>query len=319
MTRGGGRSGVVLGLAAIASGAWWLGTLALLEGATGVDHGAGTQPSDTVLLGKAAAVLVPGTVGYAAALLVAVRRRGIRAMAEASGAAVLAGLYWCAVAFVLLGATAGDIRGDVVPDRAWQRDVAIITLVLAMALFALLLAAWRRRSRRLSAMVGAGARSVISRPLTGGEAALAQRIFGETLKVARVRIHNRRYLPWQASKVAMTPNGEVYFGAEDYKADFSRLKEDAAWLMHELTHAWQYQSGRSVKVRGLIEQTQELLGHSAYRYGRIDPSRAFASYRNEQQAAMVEDYFRLGQHMPLRYGSGSLEDYEAAIPFLRGR
>lgn len=162
----------------------------------------------------------------------------------------------------------------------------------------------------------AASNSDLSRRLTAGETHLAQSVFGFALDTRRVRIHNTRYLPWQARGVAMTPNGELYFRGDDYKDDFSRLKSDAAWLMHELTHAWQHQSGRSVLFRGISEQTQEFFGHSAYRYGQVDPSRRFATYKNEQQAAMVEDYFRLRHRMPLRFGSGSLQDYEAAIPFV---
>ena len=158
--------------------------------------------------------------------------------------------------------------------------------------------------------------SDISRMLTGGEVRLAYAVFGTALHTARVRVHNTRYLPWQKKGIAMTPNGELYFHPEDYKPDFSHVKSDAAWLLHELTHAWQYQTGRSTKVRGLIEQVEDQLGHSAYHYGRIDTRRPFATYKNEQQAAIVEDYFRTKQHMPLRFGSGSLADYEAAIPFV---
>lgn len=156
----------------------------------------------------------------------------------------------------------------------------------------------------------------ISRMLTGGERRLAHAVFSTGLDPQRVRIHNYRYLPWQKQGIAMTPNGELYFHPDDYKADFSHMKSDAAWLLHELTHAWQYQTGRSTRLRGLIEQGQDLLGFSAYHYGKVDPKRPFASYKNEQQAAIVEDYFRTRQHMPLRFGSGSLEEYEAAIPFV---
>jgi type VI secretion system secreted protein VgrG len=156
----------------------------------------------------------------------------------------------------------------------------------------------------------------IKRALTAGETHLAGRVFGGALNTSRVRIHNRCYVPWQRKGIAMTPNGHVYFHESDYKPDFSMRVADAAWLIHELTHAWQYQHGRSLILRGLAEQTAEYLGYSPYKYGKVDPARVFASYKNEQQAAMVEDFFRLRSGMPLRFGSGRLEDYERAIPFV---
>jgi len=156
----------------------------------------------------------------------------------------------------------------------------------------------------------------VARPLTAGEEQLARGVFGDALKVERVRIHNRRYLPWQKKGIAMAPNGHVYFHELDYKADFSLHDGDAAWLVHELTHAWQHQHGRSVILRGLVEQTGAYLGYSPYKYGKLDPARAFGSYKNEQQAAIVEDHFRTGRRMGPRHGSGSLGDYERAIPFV---
>ncbi len=156
----------------------------------------------------------------------------------------------------------------------------------------------------------------IARALTPQEKMIALRTFSYGLDPDRVRIHNRPYVPLQGKGVAMTPNGDLYFNAVDYKPNFGIRKADAAWLVHELTHAWQYQTGRSTRVRGLFEQIGRLRGHDPYPYGKIDPRRPFATYKNEQQAAMVEDWFCLRHGMPQRFGSGSLEDYETAIPFV---
>lgn len=158
--------------------------------------------------------------------------------------------------------------------------------------------------------------NAIVRPLTAGELRLARSVFGAALDPNRVRVHNRPYLPRQGKGIAMTPNGHVWFNPTDYKPDFSRRVTDAAWLVHELTHAWQYQSGRSTRMRGLLEQFGRLWGSDPYPYGAVDPGRRFASYKNEQQAAMVEDYYRVREGLKPRFGSGSLRDYELAIPFV---
>lgn len=162
----------------------------------------------------------------------------------------------------------------------------------------------------------AGQAAVIARGLTAGETRLARAVFGTALDPSRVRIHNRPYMPGQGKGVAMTPNGDVWFRPEDYVADFSLNVGKSAWLVHELVHAWQYQTNRSTRVRGFFEHAGRLIGLDPYRYGQLDPAKPFASYKNEQQAAIVEDYFRLTQRLQPRFGSGSLQDYRAVIPFL---
>ena len=154
------------------------------------------------------------------------------------------------------------------------------------------------------------------RRLTPGETLLARSVFNFGLNPDLVRVYKYSYVPLQGEHTAMTPNGSIYFNHSDYKDDFSLFTEDAAWLVHELTHAWQFQTGRSVQARGLMEQLSRLRGVDPYRYGRIDRKRPFSTYKNEQQAAMTEDYYRLKHHMHLLHGSGSLEDYEAAIPYV---
>ena len=156
----------------------------------------------------------------------------------------------------------------------------------------------------------------IARPLTPGEVELARSVFGDALALDRVRVNNRPYLPGQGRGVAMAPNGHLWFRPEDHLADFSGAVGTAAWLVHELTHVWQHQTGRSVRLRGLVEQTTRLFGVDPYSYGPLDPARAFASYKNEQQAAIVEDYFRLRQGQAPRNGTGELPAYQRSIPFV---
>ena len=50
------------------------------------------------------------------------------------------------------------------------------------------------------------------RPLTAGEIAMASQLFGDAIDYNRVRVFNRRYLPYlQPKNCAMTPNGSIYF------------------------------------------------------------------------------------------------------------
>ena len=85
----------------------------------------------------------------------------------------------------------------------------------------------------------------------------------------------------------------MYFPDPSYKADFSGSTSDAAWLIHELTHAWQHQAHMWVRLRGVLYRN--------YGYGDLDKARrTFLSYGVEQQASIVEDYFRLTHGLNLR-------------------
>lgn len=149
------------------------------------------------------------------------------------------------------------------------------------------------------------------RGLTVGELAAAREVFGEAVDWARVRIFARGFTPFQPRNIAVTPNGAIYFRAEDHREDFSTDWRDMAWLMHELVHVWQHQTGVWVIPRGLWERR--------YDYGALDPAKPLRRYGIEQQAAIVEDWFRLTRGQRAWRGSGSAADYRAVIPFLPGR
>ena len=149
------------------------------------------------------------------------------------------------------------------------------------------------------------------RSLTAGEQHLAREIFGSAINYATVKVHNGRYIFFQPSDTAMTPNGEIYFPAKVYKDDFSTNISDSQWLIHELTHVWQYQHGTDVVARAIFNRN--------YDYGRLDGTRTFADFGVEQQAAITADYY-LQKHGGTPYhGTGDLRAYERIIPFLPGR
>ena len=116
----------------------------------------------------------------------------------------------------------------------------------------------------------------------------------------------------------MTPNGEVWFRPEDYRNDFSLTLADSAWLIHELTHAWQFQTGRQVRLRGLYEQATRFI-RDPYDYGTLNSARSFASYLDEQQASIVSDYYLIQNRQKPRHGQGTLRQYQMVIPFLPGK
>jgi hypothetical protein len=127
------------------------------------------------------------------------------------------------------------------------------------------------------------------RSLTAGETAMARCLFADAIAYHKVRIYNRRYLPFglQPRNCAMTPNGAIYFHKSCCLLDFSTGSEDARhWFMHEMVHVWQHQLGYPVRLRGAVR-----LGLS-YRYDLI-PGRTLADYNMEAQGDLLADYFVL--------------------------
>jgi hypothetical protein len=123
------------------------------------------------------------------------------------------------------------------------------------------------------------------RPLTPGERALVTEMFGTALDPAPVRIHRRRWFPFQPKNTVMAPDGHLWFAPDGplYRDDFStaplRLQ---ALFVHELTHVWQRQRGQGLLLRR----------HPFCRYEyRIVPGRRLSRYGVEQQAMMVEHAF----------------------------
>jgi hypothetical protein len=147
------------------------------------------------------------------------------------------------------------------------------------------------------------------RVLTAGELAKAKPIFGTSLDYSRVKIHNEKAYFFQPDDTAITPNGEVYFPPKVYKADFSLSIGDSAWLIHELVHVYQHQNGMWVRVNGAFYRT--------YKYGSlVGVEKTLKDFRIEQQASIVEDYFRKINGLNTWRGEGSLADYERVITFL---
>jgi type VI secretion system secreted protein VgrG len=128
-----------------------------------------------------------------------------------------------------------------------------------------------------------------SRPLTSGETAMARELFGDAVDYSRVKVHNKSYF-WfnlQSRRTAVTPNGEIYFRREDFKADFAEAKfSDRLWFIHEMVHVWQYQLGYPVKAVGLFSWA------ASYEY-TLSPERSLSDYNMEQQGDLLADYWAL--------------------------
>jgi len=158
---------------------------------------------------------------------------------------------------------------------------------------------WKHGSRR-------------SRVLTPGEITMAALLFGDSIDYSRVRIHARRYMPFQPKNCCMTPNGSMYFHRSCFLPDYSLGSPSAVhWFQHEMAHVWQHQLGYAVRFRGAVR-----IGLS-YDYD-LAPGKTLADFNMEAQGDLLADYFilkHLRSPVSMRHQryAGSLPLYEKVL------
>lgn len=139
----------------------------------------------------------------------------------------------------------------------------------------------------MNAVPSPGLRSHHWRPLTAGEIAMASQLFRDAIDYLRVRIHRRRYMPFQPKNCAMTPNGSIYFHHSCFLDDYSQANLTGRhWFMHEMVHVWQHQLGYPVRLRGALR-----IG-LPYHYD-LHEGATLADYNMEAQGDLLADYFVL--------------------------
>jgi hypothetical protein len=135
----------------------------------------------------------------------------------------------------------------------------------------------------------------MGRNLTAGEERIAQEIYGSSINYSRVKIHNGKYFRGQPDNSGMTPRGEIYAAGAAYDDDYSRENaETQGFFIHEMAHVWQHQNGiLHVVLSAVLEQIQHDFDYEkAYPY-MLDANKTLTDYDIEQQASILEDYFRV--------------------------
>ncbi len=150
------------------------------------------------------------------------------------------------------------------------------------------------------------------RPLSAAELAEVQVVFSTGLDVASVRVNEGSALPdWIGrigAKLRGTPPPEhnaITLGNTSYfpitlttnNPNDPLWLRDMGWLMHELTHQWQYQHV------GLIYLYEAMFKSPTYQYapsgqaqdealkGFSKEGRVFRDFNREQQGDIVRDYY----------------------------
>jgi hypothetical protein len=152
---------------------------------------------------------------------------------------------------------------------------------------------------------------VFRRNLESHEADIARKVFGDALDLSALRLAEGGLLG--SFGVARTLPSLVTFPkgvltTPQHQARYER------WLVHELTHAYQYQHGRSV-LSLLPTATAGFFVKGLYNYGGAEGLRGktFADFNTEQQANIVADYYYLSTYEP----DHDLSAYEPYIAFVR--
>lgn len=140
-----------------------------------------------------------------------------------------------------------------------------------------------------------------SRTLSKEELLMAEDIFGDTLPYYRIRLDERAYLGPR----------QYHFCYVSFCVINSWKKMPPAILIHELVHVWQFRHfGSPYLLRALLAQ-RTIAG---YDYGgwqallrARDQAGGLSTFNYEQQASIIEDFFRLRQHGCARWASAGIE------------
>jgi hypothetical protein len=144
------------------------------------------------------------------------------------------------------------------------------------------------------------------RHLTAAELRQALTVFRNAIDYNAMKIYEGKAYFFQPNNVAMAPDGNIYFPSPIYHPDFSISPGQMAFLLHEMTHVWQTQKGVWLRMQRVFVDGDD------YDYD-LDPAKRLQDYKIEEQASLVEDYYRLTHGLRTRHGSGPLADYATIV------
>lgn len=150
-----------------------------------------------------------------------------------------------------------------------------------------------------------------ARPLTHREIDIARSVFGDRIAYERVRMDERAY--WGPRK------GNFCYVSCNTINSWGILSD--AILIHELMHVWQYQHLGIVYIpRALAAQ----FSAEGYNYGGVSAlyeavknDKHLLDFNYEQQADIIEDYYRILTGLPTSWGNGCMQDVEVYAHFVK--
>jgi hypothetical protein len=127
----------------------------------------------------------------------------------------------------------------------------------------------------------------VNRGLTPDEIEIARSVFGDALDTSQIRLTDDSPDPPNA----VTFPNNIKFPRGDVNGPPSLTHR--AWLVHELTHVWQYQRGRTVPQLALdaFRGDYDYGGEQGLR-DAVAQGKRFGDFNHEEQGDILRDYYR---------------------------
>jgi len=152
-----------------------------------------------------------------------------------------------------------------------------------------------------------------TRALTSQEIAEASKVFGTSINLGLVRLDEHAFIG-----PAFTDREYTSFHTINGWGDIS-----PDTLIHELTHVWQYETAGAIYMPQAIH-AQIQRGDDAYNYGGVpglqrhkDAGQGLGSFNREEQAQIVQDFYRIKKGLPPIKGAGTPADLPLYAHFVK--
>jgi hypothetical protein len=150
--------------------------------------------------------------------------------------------------------------------------------------------------------------------LTEEEAKKAGSVFGSSINFHLVRVD-------EGAILGPAFSDRPYTSFHTINA-WGKMSDDT--LMHELTHVWQYEQAGAIYMPQALHAQITLGALAAYDYGDIpglqkaqSAGQGIRSFNREQQAQIVQDFFRIKSGFPPIIGSGANADLPLYAHFVK--
>ncbi len=118
-------------------------------------------------------------------------------------------------------------------------------------------------------------------------------VISQCLDLSRVEIHKRRWTPLTPQRITVVRGHKIFYPSDPGPID---NVYHLAHLVHEMVHVFQYlHMGVGLYSPRWIDRR--------YHY-RLEDGKRFSAFGLEQQAAMFEDFFRVGNGLTYRWAQG---------------
>jgi len=158
-----------------------------------------------------------------------------------------------------------------------------------------------------------------TRTLTGAEVFEASSVFGSSIDFSLVRIDTHSLMVFIAKKLKGYTKGREFTTFHTINGEEGSIEIDT--LIHELTHVWQYQQVGAIYMPQAIHAQGTAAG---YNYGGISglqsakaAGKGIRTFNREQQAQIVQDYFRIRKKLSPMVGGGTLADLPLYAYFVK--